>query len=211
MNVTKYEHACLVLEHEGQRLVIDPGGFTEPLPVLKNVTAIVITHQHPDHWTSEQLARIRENNPDTPIFGPAGVAAAARDWNVTIVVDSATETVGPWTLEFFGGTHAVIHESIPVINNLGVLVNGEFWYGGDSFTVPPKPVASAAIPAGAPWLKISEVMDYVAELAPQRAFQTHDAVLSDKGLALSVARITAVMAGFGGEFTVLQPGETLAL
>ena len=211
MNVTKYEHACLVLDHENERLVIDPGGFTALLPALQNVTAVVITHQHPDHWTAEQLARIRENNPDVPIFGPAGVAAAASDWNITTVVDGAIETVGAWTLEFFGGTHAVIHKSIPVIDNLGVLVNGEFWYGGDSFTVPPKLVSSAAIPAGAPWLKISEVMDYVAELAPKRAIQTHDAVLSDKGLGLSVARITDVMAGYGGELTVLQPGETLAL
>jgi len=211
MNVTKYEHACLVLEHEDERLVIDPGNFTSPLPVIDNVTAIVITHQHPDHWSDDQLARIRENNPDAPIFGPAGVAAAASNWNVTTVADGANETVGAWTLEFFGGQHAVIHRSIPVIDNVGVLVNGTFWYGGDSFTVPPKPVVSAAIPAGAPWLKISEVMDYVAELAPKRAFPTHDAVLSDKGLALSSARIAEVMGGYGGELTVLQTGESLAL
>lgn len=211
MNVTKHEHACLVLEHQNERLVIDPGGYTEPLPKLENVTAIVITHQHPDHWTDEQLARIRENNPDAPIFGPAGVAAAASHWNVTTVVDGASETVGVWTLEFFGGEHAVIHRSIPVIDNLGVLVNGQFWYGGDSFTVPPKPVASAAIPAGAPWLKISEVMDYVVKLAPKRAIQTHDAVLSDKGLALAAARIADAMGTYGGELTVLAPGETLEL
>lgn len=211
MNVTKFEHACLVLEHENQRLVIDPGGFTPLLPPFENVTAVVITHAHPDHWTGEQLAHIREHNPEVPIFGPAGVAAAASDWNVATVVDHGSETVGAWELEFFGGQHAVIHESIPVIDNLGVLVNGSFWYGGDSFTVPPKPVASAAIPAGAPWLKISEVMDYVAELAPKNAFPAHDAVLSDKGLALSVARIADVMAGYGGELTVLQPGESLAL
>ncbi|MBH0129535.1 MBL fold metallo-hydrolase [Salinibacterium sp. NK8237] len=211
MKVTKYEHACLVLEHHNERLVIDPGGFTEPLPVLDNVTAIVITHQHPDHWTDEHLARLLDNNPDAPIFGPAGVTAAATNWNITTVVDGASETVGAWTLEFFGGEHAVIHPSIPMIDNLGVLVNGEFWYGGDSFTVPPKPVVSAAIPAGAPWLKISEVMDYVTELAPKRAIQTHDAVLSDKGLALSAARITDAMAGYGGELTVLQPGESITL
>ncbi|MBH0116025.1 MBL fold metallo-hydrolase [Salinibacterium sp. NG253] len=211
MKVTKYEHACLVLEHQNERLVIDPGGFTEPLPALDNVTAIVITHQHPDHWIDEQLQRIRDNNPDAPIFGPAGVAAAATNWNITTVVDGASETAGAWTLEFFGGEHAVIHPSIPMIDNLGVLVNGEFWYGGDSFTVPPKPVAAAAIPAGAPWLKISEVMDYVTELAPKRAIQTHDAVLSDKGLALSAARITDAMAGYGGELTVLQPGESITL
>ena len=90
MNVTKYEHACLVLEHEDERLVIDPGNFTRPLPALDKVTAIVITHQHPDHWSDDQLARIRENNPDAPIFGPAGVAASASNWNVTwtLPVDS---------------------------------------------------------------------------------------------------------------------------
>jgi L-ascorbate metabolism protein UlaG (beta-lactamase superfamily) len=28
MKLTKYTHACIVLEEQGEKLVIDPGGFT---------------------------------------------------------------------------------------------------------------------------------------------------------------------------------------
>lgn len=31
MKITKYEHACLAIAHAGQKLVIDPGSFSESL------------------------------------------------------------------------------------------------------------------------------------------------------------------------------------
>jgi probable F420-dependent oxidoreductase len=71
-------------------------------------------------------------------------------------------TVGDFTLRFFGGTHAVIHSSIPTIENVGVLVNEELYYPGDSYAVPEGiEVDTLAAPLGAPWLKIGEAMDYV--------------------------------------------------
>ena len=51
MQLVKREHACLVLTQSGDTLVVDPGSFTLPLDDLRGVVAIVITHEHPDHWT----------------------------------------------------------------------------------------------------------------------------------------------------------------
>jgi hypothetical protein len=39
-------------------------------------------------------------------------------------------------MTFHGGRHSVIHSSIPVIDNVGVLVNDAFYYPGDSYAVP---------------------------------------------------------------------------
>ena len=77
MKVTKHEHACLVIEKGGSALIVDPGAFTMPLGDLLGVVAVVITHEHGDHWTPEQLQRILDRNPGARILGPAGVAAAA--------------------------------------------------------------------------------------------------------------------------------------
>ncbi|WP_343861781.1 MBL fold metallo-hydrolase, partial [Frigoribacterium faeni] len=55
MRLTKLEHACLIIEKDGRRLVVDPGSFTSPLMDLQDVDAIVITHEHADHWTPDQL------------------------------------------------------------------------------------------------------------------------------------------------------------
>ena len=167
MKLTKYEHACLVLEISGDKLIIDPGAFTMPLGDIGDVIAVVITHEHPDHWTPEQLGRILARNPDAKIYGPAGVKLAAADFEIIESHDGDSVEVGPFTLDFYGERHAVIHSSIPLVDNVGVMVNQTLFYPGDAFTVPPVPVDTLAVPAGAPWLKIGETMDYVTAVAPK--------------------------------------------
>jgi L-ascorbate metabolism protein UlaG (beta-lactamase superfamily) len=211
MKVTKHEHACVVIDKGGSTLVIDPGSFTMPMSDLVGVVAIVVTHEHADHWTPDQLQRILDRNPKARILAPEGVAKAATDFTVEVVHDGDEVTVEPFDLRFFGSLHAVIHESIPVVDNVGVLVDDEFYYAGDSYTVPPVPVGTLAAPVGAPWLKIGEAMDYVLAVKPKRAFPTHEAPLSQIGRAMANARIETVTKAGGGEFFPLEPGESLEL
>jgi len=211
MKLTKHEHSCLLLTKNDSTLVIDPGIFTTPLSDLTGVVAIVITHEHADHWTPEQLTRILDRNPDARILGPAGVAAAAAGFTVEVVSDGDEVSVEPFTLKFFGAKHAVIHESIPVIDNVGVLVDDSLYYAGDSYTVPPVPVETLAAPIGAPWLKIGEAMDYVLAVAPKRSFPVHEMVLSQIGKGMTHERIEWATKQGGGEFFVLEPAETFDL
>ncbi len=150
-----------------------------PMDELAGVVAVVLTHEHPDHWTSDHLDRIRKAVPDVPIYGPQGVADAAPGYDIIVVNPGDTVTVGPFTLRFFGGTHAVIHSSIPVIDNVGVLVNEALYYPGDSYAVPAGvDVRLLAAPLGAPWLKVGDAMDFVLAVAPQSRFRhpRHDTV-----------------------------------
>jgi L-ascorbate metabolism protein UlaG (beta-lactamase superfamily) len=209
--LTKLEHACLLLEEAGKTLIIDPGSFTTPLVGTSNVVAIVITHEHADHWTGDQLTRVIERNPDVRIFGPAGVAAAASDFDITVVRGGDEIEVEPFTLKFFGEKHAVIHRSLPIVDNVGVFVNDVLYYAGDSFTVPDVTVDTLAVPAGAPWLKISETMDYVEAVKPRRSFPTHEMVLSVAGKTMSNARIQDATQLGGGEFFPLEPNDSLDL
>jgi L-ascorbate metabolism protein UlaG (beta-lactamase superfamily) len=209
MKVTKLEHAALLVETAGKTLIIDPGNLTTPITEPGNAVAIVITHEHPDHWTPEQLTRIFAKNPGIPIFGPAGVAAAAADFEVTVVADGATVEIGPFTLQFFGEKHAVIHESLPVPDNVGVLVNGALFYPGDAFTVPDAAVPLLAVPSAAPWLKVGEAMDYLAAVKAAHVFPTHDMVLSAAGRGLYNGRLRAAAEAAGGEFTALEPGQSI--
>jgi L-ascorbate metabolism protein UlaG (beta-lactamase superfamily) len=170
MRLTKLEHATVLVEEAGSRLVLDPGSFTRPVEGTAETVAVVITHEHADHWTAEQLERLRAANPALRVLGPAGVAAAAEGFDVETVAEGDVVEVGPFELRFFGSRHAVIHSSIPVIDNVGILVNGRFYYAGDSFTVPTgADVEVLAAPSGAPWMKIAESIDYVLELAPRHA------------------------------------------
>lgn len=212
MRVTKFEHATLRIDVGSEVLVIDPGSFTTPLIDLSGLVAIVLTHEHPDHWTPDQLDRLLRAAPGTPIYGPAGVAAAAEGYDITVVEPGATVEVGAFTLQFFGGTHEVIHSSIPTIENLGVLVNDQLYYPGDSYAVPEGvAVDTLAAPLGAPWLKIGEAMDYVLAVAPRRAFGTHDMTLSVAGKNMHRQRLQWATEQGGGEFFALEPGDSLDL
>ncbi|MBW8871742.1 MAG: MBL fold metallo-hydrolase [Leifsonia sp.] len=210
MRLTKFEHAGLLLEQDGQKLFVDPGSFTSPLTDTANAVAVVITHEHPDHWTPEQLNRVRDLSPEVTIYGPEGVAAAASDFDITVVHPGDTIDAGPFTLRFFGGKHAVIHESIPVVDNVGVLINDSLYYAGDSFFVPEDvEVDLLAAPAGAPWMKVAETMDYVLAVKPKRSFPIHEMVLSRAGKDMSNARLTWATEQNGGTFYALEPGDSL--
>ena len=211
MKLKKHEHACLELNYSGSTLVVDPGSLTTLLVGVSHVVGIVITHEHADHWTSAQLSQLLKINPDARIFGPSGVVAAASDFEVETVAVGDRVEVGPFSLRFFGGEHAMIHKSIPLVENVGVLINDTLYYPGDSFAVPDRMIDTLAVPAGAPWLKIGESMDFVAEVAPRRAFPTHEMVLSRAGKDLSNARLGEATRAAGGEFFELEPGDTLDL
>ncbi|MFJ3488607.1 MBL fold metallo-hydrolase [Leifsonia aquatica] len=212
MRLTKFEHAALLLEDSGRKLFVDPGSFTTPLTDTANTVAVVITHEHADHWTPEQLKRVLDMNPDAKIFAPEGVARAAANFDVTVVHAGDTVQADPFTLQFFGGTHAVIHSSIPTVDNLGVLINDQLYYAGDSFTIPEGiEVDVLAAPAGAPWMKVAEVIDYVLAVKPKRSFPTHEMVLSRAGKDMSNARIAWATEQNGGEHFPLEPGDTIDL
>lgn len=212
MRVTKHEHATLRVDAHGQTLLVDPGNFTLPLDELTRLAGVVITHEHPDHWTPEHLDRILRDAPGTPIIGPEGVARAAAGYDVTVVAPGDTVTVGDFTLRFFGGRHAQIHSSIPIIDNVGVLVDDELYYPGDSYAVPEGvQVGTLAAPLGAPWLKIGEAMDFMLAVQPRRAFGTHDMTLSVIGVTMHRARLQWATEQNGGEFFALAPGDTLEI
>ncbi|WP_433677201.1 MBL fold metallo-hydrolase [Microbacterium gorillae] len=211
MRITKYEHATVVLDKDGESLIIDPGTFLASLTEIPRTAAIVLTHQHEDHWSPRTLDQILATNPGIPIFGPAGVAAAATGYDITVVAPGDTVQAGPFVLRFFGGVHAEIHRSIPLIDNVGVLVDDAFYYPGDSYAAPGVPVKLLAAPLGAPWLKISDAIDFVLEVAPREAFGTHDMTLSTIGRTMHRGRLTWATEQGGGTFHELDPGDSITI
>ncbi|MGW9112429.1 MBL fold metallo-hydrolase [Microbacterium sp. NPDC055683] len=209
MRVTKHEHAALRIEQDGRTLIVDPGGFTAPLDV-DGLVAVVVTHEHPDHWTPDHVSALRAAAPGVPIYTTPAVAAQVPD--ATVVVPGDVVDAGGFRLEFFGGTHSEIHSSIPLVDNVGVLVDDALYYPGDSYAVPDgRTVALLAAPAGAPWLKIGEAMDFVLAVAPRAAFGTHDATLSAAGLAMHRGRLRWATEQGGGAFHDLDAGDVVEI
>lgn len=210
MQITKLEHACLILEEQGQKVVIDPGFYTRPLEGLSAVVAVVITHVHDDHCSEEQIERILKSSPNAKIYGTDEVCKKLTGLDVTSVHHGDFYEHPGFTLEFFGDMHAEIHRSIPLIQNCGVMINDSLYYPGDSYTQPDRPVEILACPTSAPWLKIGDVMDFVAAVKPKKCFATHNVHLSEIGHELNNSRVQQVVEANGGKFEFVQPGEVVS-
>lgn len=208
MQITKLEHACLVLEQDNQRIILDPGAYTRPVGDYQNVVAVVITHMHDDHCNEAQLEAILASNPSAVIYGTDEVCKRLANFKTTAVHHGDYFTHGSFTVEFFGDMHAEIHRSIPLIQNCGVMFNDKLYYPGDSYTQPDRAVALLACPTSAPWLKIGDVMDFVAAIKPQRTFATHNVHLSEIGHELNNGRVKLVTESGGGTFEYLTPGQS---
>ncbi|MGL5911486.1 MAG: MBL fold metallo-hydrolase, partial [Phycicoccus sp.] len=63
MRLTHVGHACVLVEMAGSRLVIDPGTFVDDLSGLRDLDAVLVTHQHPDHLDQHRLPALLADNP----------------------------------------------------------------------------------------------------------------------------------------------------
>src|SRR5687767_15124140 len=120
MRLTKYTHACVRLERDGQALVIDPGVFSERA-AYDGVSAVLVTHEHADHVNVDLLPGILEQNPDLRVYASAAVAgqlAALGDAVVTVSVGDTFSAAG-FAVQAVGGEHAEVYDGLPGIANLG--------------------------------------------------------------------------------------------
>lgn len=210
MRISKFEHALLVIQDAGAQLVIDPGSYSF-LPELKNVVAVVFTHLHDDHTSLEHATTIRRDFPNAKMFGTQEVVDKLAGLDVQVVYHGDHHEVGPFQLDFYGDLHQLIHRSIPQVQNVGVMVNSKLYYPGDSYTFPEVAVEILACPTSAPWLRISDVIDFLESVKPKKCFTTHNALLSDQGNALQNGRVQEIVEKHGGEFRYLKIGESWQL
>ncbi|MFJ9643468.1 MBL fold metallo-hydrolase [Streptomyces sp. NPDC004244] len=181
MKLTKRLHSCVQLEKDGRVLVIDPGAFSEPDAGL-GADALLVTHEHPDHFDEGRLRAALDANPAAGLWTLRSVAerlAPAYPGRVHTVGDGDAFTAAGFEVQVHGELHAVIHPDIPRVTNVGYLVDGSLFHPGDALTVPGTPVETLMLPVHAPWNKVAEVIDYVREVKPVRAIDIHDAYLSD--------------------------------
>jgi len=186
MRLTKFGHACVRIEQDGEAVVIDPGMFTEA-DALDGATAVLITHQHADHWTPDLLRAT-----DAPIWTIAEVADLIAE-EAPDVAERVT-VVGPGDafdagleVRTVGELHAVIHPLLPRVHNCGYLVSAGtqlVFHPGDALTPPGEPVDIHLAVVSAPWMRASEGVDFAKMVGAQRVVAIHDRVYSEAGLTI---------------------------
>jgi L-ascorbate metabolism protein UlaG (beta-lactamase superfamily) len=213
MELRKFGHASIALEKDGARLVIDPGGLT-PEDAFAGAGAVLITHEHFDHFSPEKLAAAMLTDPALEVWTNASVAAlfdgpAAR---VHVVGEGDTFSAAGFDVTVHGSWHAPLHPDIPPMPNIGFLVDGRVFHPGDALTVPGLPVETLMLPVHAPWSRIADLIDWVREVRPGSAVAVHDGALSPVGHAMVDGFLGDTSpAPIGVPYTHLRPGESLAV
>lgn len=218
MKMTKFTHSCVRFEQGGNVLVLDPGTFSEVDEALDGANAILVTHEHADHLDRDRVFAQMQQQSGLELFAPKSLADAlgseAPDLAGRIheVEPNAAFTIAGFGIQSFGGQHALIHPLIPMVANIGYLVEGRVYHPGDSFVVPnglrPRTVL---VPLHAPWSKVGEVLDFVIATGAERAYPIHDALLNDTGLGMVEGHVTRFGKTYGTEYRHLSAGESVDL
>ncbi|GAA2694350.1 MBL fold metallo-hydrolase [Streptomyces lunalinharesii] len=213
MQLTKHVHACVSLAKEEARIVIDPGTFTpDAAQAVAAADAVLITHEHFDHFDEELIAKSLDARPELRVYGPAPVVErwSARRGQVRAVTAGDSIAVAGFDVTVFGDLHAAIHHDIPRVANVGYLIDGRVYHPGDAYHVPDAPVDTLLLPTSGPWTKLGDAADFVREVAPNNLIQIHEVMLSPIGQQstarfLSPAMLTEV------PLEIVPIGETVAV
>jgi L-ascorbate metabolism protein UlaG (beta-lactamase superfamily) len=213
MRLTKYGHSCLLVEQGRDRMLLDPGTLSGGFEALEGLTAVCFTHQHVDHLDLERLRGLLDRNPAIRVVGDRGSAKALREAGaeVEVVEDGDELDIGGVGVRVAGRDHALVHPDVPVVPNVGYMVGGRLFHPGDAFTLPGQPVEVLAVPAGAPWLKVSEAVDYLRQVGPKVAVPVHERVLSAVGTAAHYRQLEQLGARGSTVLRVLDDGQPVEL
>jgi L-ascorbate metabolism protein UlaG (beta-lactamase superfamily) len=212
MQLTKYGHACIGVEKDGRRLIIDPGAFSSE-PDLAEFDAVLVTHEHPDHFVEAKVRAAVAANPELRVWTNASVAGLLDGigQRVEAIGEGDEFAAAGFDVRVYGQLHAVIHSDIPRIANVGFLLDGRLFHPGDALTVPAQRVETLMLPVHAPWSRISDLIDWVREVAPVRSFAVHDGALNAIGLGMVGGLLGEKGPGIGTEYRRLEPPELVEL
>ncbi len=203
--LTKLAHACLLVETNGKRILLDPGIFTAQderfdVGMVDGVDRILITHEHADHVNVELVRSILERSNDAEIETTPSLQAILSDQDVDAVTEGTPQFAAP-------------HERIPIgpgPENTGFHVEGILSHPGDSHSfVETMPIL--AMPFAAPWGSLVGGVDRTRLVGPRYVIPIHDYFLSEGGREFMYGLATAGFANDDIELIHLKDFNSITL
>jgi L-ascorbate metabolism protein UlaG (beta-lactamase superfamily) len=180
MRITKFGHACLMIEEQEMRLLIDPSTFAKNLADVSDADAILITHDHFDHLDAGTVKDVLLRSPSATVYADPGASKVLDEAGVSVatVADGDEIDIKGVRVQVVGEHHDHVHPDLPIMGNVGFLIAGRFFYPGDALTVPNEPVEILAQPTDGPWLKLEQTLDYVRAIKPKVVIPVHEGTLA---------------------------------
>ncbi len=210
MKITKIGHCCLLIETKGKRFLTDPGMFTTSQNTLSNIDAVIITHEHADHFHVDSLKLVVKNNPEIKVVTNSAVGQLLQKEGIShdVLEGVAKSEFHGVSLCACDAKHAEIFEEFGQVQNTGYLIDGRLFYPGDAYALPGVSVEILALPVAGPWCKVVDVVNYARKIAPKFAFPVHDGQLVPDRVGGNYRVPELFLKEKGIEFIPLKEGES---
>lgn len=189
---------------------MDTGLKVEDLPACD---ALLLTHEHQDHAYFPAIKTVIAKSKPT-IITNAAVQKILREHSIDSETLSRGEekkigniSIGGVLVRGVACDHAPIAPHILPVENIGFMIAGRLFHPGDCIA-PSEPISCEilAAPVAAPWLKVSEGLEFIKQVKPKIVIPIHDGFVKTPDMFSRM--IGGGLEGSGIEFVPMKMGES---
>ncbi len=180
MKLTKFVHACVLVEDDEHVALFDPGVFSWgsglfKLDSLPKLDYVIITHEHEDHFSEEFCQAIIQKFPDVQFIAAKPVATKLRELGAQNVSTASIENV-----EVLSLAHASMSPLVPDPNvpNITVHYKNRISHPGDNHDLS-ETKDILFLPVAGPWGATIDAVRMADKLKPKVIIPIHDWMWKD--------------------------------
>ena len=153
MKVTKYPQSCLLIENDGNRVLIDPGNLVTPhygLADFGELDGVIYTHLHGDHLEEAFAKEISQSA--VPMYANQDAIKEKLQGipNVTELEAGNTYKIAGFSVRTYDLPHFSV-EGVEMPMNTGLVIADTVFHPGDSVVISGAHADIAAVPIGGPY------------------------------------------------------------